>query len=82
MVQRAQACGRSHIGPERIGEHLGITGAAASAIHVAVEIPHGPIVETLLERGFNVYAINPKQLDRFRDRFSPAGAKDDDQLHS
>ena len=24
-----------------------------------------------------VYAINPKQLDRFRDRFSPAGAKDD-----
>jgi len=29
------------------------------------------------ERGFNVYAINPKQLDRFRDRFSPSGAKDD-----
>lgn len=24
-----------------------------------------------------MYAINPKQLDRFRDRFSPAGAKDD-----
>jgi hypothetical protein len=40
-------------------------------------MPHGPIVETLLERGFNVYSINPKQLDRFRDRFSPAGAKDD-----
>jgi len=30
-----------------------------------------------MERGFHVYAINPKQLDRFRDRFSPAGAKDD-----
>ncbi|MGB8870267.1 MAG: transposase [Rhodomicrobium sp.] len=26
---------------------------------------------------FEVYAINPRQLDRFRDRFSPAGAKDD-----
>ena len=51
--------------------------AEASAIHVAIEMRHGPIVETLLERGFNVYAINPKQLDRFRDRFSPAGAKDD-----
>jgi hypothetical protein len=25
------------------------------------------IVETPLERGSNVYAINPKQLDRFRD---------------
>jgi len=36
-----------------------------------------PVVESLMERGFHVYAINPKQLDRFRDRFSPAGAKDD-----
>src|SRR5262249_19747826 len=41
------------------------------------EVPHGPIVETLLERGFAVYAVNPKQLDRFRDRFTVAGAKDD-----
>jgi transposase len=30
-----------------------------------------------LERGFCVYGINPKQLDRFRDRFTVAGAKDD-----
>ncbi len=44
---------------------------------VAIEVPHGPVVEALMERGFSVYAINPKQLDRFRDRFSPAGAKDD-----
>ena len=53
------------------------SGAGPGQIHVAIEVPHGPVVETLLERGFNVYAINPKQLDRFRDRFSPAGAKDD-----
>ncbi|BDV41005.1 IS110 family transposase [Methylocystis bryophila] len=44
---------------------------------VAIEVPHGPVVESLMERGFHVYAINPQQLDRFRDRFSPAGAKDD-----
>jgi len=56
---------------------IATSGGAPSMIHVAIEVPHGPIVETLLERGFNVYAINPKQLDRFRDRFSPAGAKDD-----
>ena len=37
----------------------------------------GPIVEALLERGYNVYSINPKQLDRFRDRFAVSGAKDD-----
>jgi transposase len=34
-------------------------------------------VETLVERGFHVYALNPKQLDRFRDRHTVAGAKDD-----
>ena len=48
-------------------------GKAAAAI----EKPHGPEVDALLERGIAVFAINPKQLDRFRDRFSPAGAKDD-----
>jgi hypothetical protein len=56
---------------------LAMTGAEPAAIAVAIEVPHGPIVETLLERGFQVYAINPKQLDRFRDRFTVAGAKDD-----
>lgn len=53
------------------------TGAAAADIQVAIETPHGPVVETLLERGFSAYSINPKQLDRFRDRFTVAGAKDD-----
>jgi transposase len=53
------------------------TGGHAAAVAVALEVPHGPIVDTLLERGCHVFAINPKQLDRFRDRFSAAGAKDD-----
>ena len=44
---------------------------------VAIETPHGPVVETMMERGFAVYSVNPKQLDRFRDRLSPSGAKDD-----
>jgi transposase len=53
------------------------TQAPAAAIAVAIETPRGLLVETLLERGFAVFAINPKQLDRFRDRFTVAGAKDD-----
>jgi transposase len=53
------------------------TGARAEEIAVAIEAPRGPVVEMLLERGFQVFAINPKQLDRFRDRFSMSGAKDD-----
>lgn len=44
---------------------------------VSIEVPHGPVVDTLFDRGFVVYAINPKQLDRLRDRFSVARAKDD-----
>jgi len=46
-------------------------------IAVAIEMPHGPVVEALMDRGVLVFSVNPKQLDRFRDRFSPAGAKDD-----
>lgn len=56
---------------------LAMTGEPAAMIAVAIEVPHGPVVETLMERGFPVYAVNPKQLDRFRDRFTVAGAKDD-----
>ena len=47
----------------------------ASDVAVAIEVPHGPVVDTLLNGGFAVHAINPKQLDRLRDRFSVAGAK-------
>jgi transposase len=43
----------------------------------AIEMPRGAVVELLLERGVHVFAINPRQLDRFRDRYSMAGAKDD-----
>jgi transposase len=43
----------------------------------AIEVPHGVLVETLLAHGFSVFSINPKQLDRFRDRHTVAGAKDD-----
>ena len=46
-------------------------------IAVAIEVNHGAVVEALLAKGLRVYSINPKLLDRLRDRFSMAGAKDD-----
>jgi len=46
-------------------------------VAITIEIPRSAVVKTLVERGFHVYAINPKQLDRFRDRDSVRGAKDD-----
>ena len=54
-----------------------LSGGHLESVHAAIEMPHGAVVETLLERDMQVYAINPKQLDRFRDRFTAAGAKDD-----
>ena len=51
--------------------------AGAPEVGVAIETPRGPVVESLMEHGFAVHSVNPKQLDRFRDRLSPAGAKDD-----
>lgn len=48
-----------------------------SRIAVAIEVPRGPVVETLVDRSIAVFAVNPKQLDRFRDRHTSAGAKDD-----
>jgi transposase len=49
-----------------------------STVAAAMEAPQGVMVEALLECGASVYSINPKQLDRFRDRHSISGAKDDD----
>jgi transposase len=74
LAERTVAHGGSGIA-ELCDWLLARTAARAEAIAVAIEVPHGPVVEALLERGFRVHAINPKQLDRFRDRFTVAGAK-------
>jgi transposase len=54
-----------------------LAGGDPGQAAIAIEVPRGAVVETLVEHGFHLYAINPKQLDRFRDRHSVAGAKDD-----
>jgi transposase len=69
-------------GGQAIGEFLNwlakaTSGIACAQVAAAVEAPRGAVTDALLERGYAVFSINPKQLDRFRDRFSVAGAKDD-----
>jgi transposase len=54
-----------------------LSGGSPATVAVAIETPRGALVSTLVERGFCVFAVNPKQLDRFRDRHTVAGAKDD-----
>lgn len=51
--------------------------APAGQVAVAIESPSSPVTDSLLECGLTVFSVNPKQLDRFRDRFYPSGAKDD-----
>ena len=47
-------------------------------VHVAIEgSGQGLFVAALLAAGFRVYPVNPKAVDRYRDRLSPAGSKDD-----
>lgn len=57
---------------------MALAGGEAHRVVAAMEAPRGTMVESLLERGVVAYHINPKQLDRLRDRHSVAGAKDDD----
>lgn len=78
VVEGERSVPATGAGLAELGEWLlRFVNGNAALLHVSIEVPHGPVVETLLEREMNVYAINPKQLDRFRDRFTVAGAKDD-----
>ena len=52
-------------------------GSAPEHVLIGIETPRLAIVEALMARGYRVYSLNPKQSDRFRDRFFPAGSKDD-----
>src|SRR5262245_14457004 len=80
---RGRICGERAVAHTAVAVHEALqwvctaTHAAPPDIAVGLETPHGVLVDTLLEQGFRVFAINPKQLDRFRDRFSAGGAKDD-----
>jgi len=67
----------SGAGLAELGDWLLSIAGAVGNVAIAIEVPHGPVVDSLIDRGFVVHAINPKQLDRLRDRFSVAGAKDD-----
>lgn len=50
--------------------------ATPQLVAVAIETPQGPVVEALMDCGIAVFSTKPKQLDRFRDRFSPADTTD------
>jgi len=59
------------------GRELDEWRAQGIALWAAIERPDGRVVDFLLDHGVVVYAVNPKTLDRARDRFRQSGAKSD-----
>jgi len=59
-----------------VAEHLDPTGDAGQVL-VGIETERGPWVQALLAAGYRVYAVNPLQVARYRERHSTSGAKSD-----
>ncbi len=67
----------SAAGLDRLATTIRAHAKEPGEICVALEMAHGLLVGTLLEHGFTVYPINPKAVDRHRERFRVSGAKSD-----
>ena len=68
------------VGVARLHELIaGAVGADAEPEQVllGIETDRGPWVAALIAAGYRVFAINPKQVDRYRDRHGTSGAKSD-----
>jgi transposase len=50
---------------------------AASRVKVGIETERGPWVQALIAAGYEVFAINPMSVARYRERYSTSGAKSD-----
>ncbi len=59
------------------GRWLSERKAEGIELWAAIEKPHGRIVDFLLDHGVVVYPVNPKALDRVRDRFRMSQSKSD-----
>ena len=59
------------------GRWLDERRAEGVELSAAIEKPDGRVVELLLDHGVVVFPINPKALDRARDRYRMSGAEGD-----
>ncbi|WP_344294912.1 IS110 family transposase, partial [Actinopolymorpha rutila] len=59
-----------------VGDHLGVQDEPDRVV-VGIETDRGPWVQALIAAGYTVYAINPLQVARYRERHGTAGAKSD-----
>jgi transposase len=59
-----------------VADHLEEDAEPAQVI-VGIETDRGPWVQALIAAGYTVYAVNPLQVARYRERHGTAGAKSD-----
>ncbi len=59
-----------------IADHLA-EDAEADQVIVGIETDRGPWVQALIAAGYTVYAVNPRQVARYRERHATSGAKSD-----
>ncbi len=61
---------------ELTGQHLGEDGEDAEVV-IGIETDRGPWVAALAAAGYTVFAVNPLQASRYRERLGVSGAKSD-----
>src|SRR3954454_20879192 len=76
-VVRRLAIPHTPAGPARLRTEIVPGEPRPEALLVAIERPDGLLVDSLLEAGYVIYALNPKAVDRYRERTRVAGGKTD-----
>ncbi len=64
-------------GMEKLKTKLSKVSDSPQNILVAIESHHGLLIYALLEAGYTIYPINPKSMDRYRDRYRMSSSKSD-----
>jgi transposase len=76
-VVRRLTLPHSPAGLRRLHAAVAAVAADPAAVLVAIERPDGLLVEALLGAGYTVYALNPKAVERYRERTRVGGGKTD-----
>ncbi|PWR17413.1 IS110 family transposase [Micromonospora sicca] len=60
-----------------LGDDVEDTEDVAARVKIGIETDRGPWVQALVAAGYTVYAVNPLQAARYRERLALSGAKSD-----
>ena len=82
LDEQGKVLGRARVansleGVSRIHALVADHSEERDAVVVGIETDRGLLVQALLAAGYQIYAINPLAVDRYRDRHSVSGAKSD-----